>query len=154
MSDPTSTPWTLDPEREIADFERLKPRLAALWSSVFPPDEKPYTSVVVQSLTLDPGELVKLRGVTWYEERLLFLMIRLRNPRARLVYVTSQPIHPSVVDYYLQWLAGIPASHARRRLTLLSAYDTSLTPLTQKILARPRLRDASAAPSTTRRWRT
>jgi hypothetical protein len=92
-------PDGLSPEREIAEFERLKPRLAELWSDVFPPDEKPYTSVVVPSLTLDPGELAKLRGPTWYEERLLFLMIRLRNPRARLVYVTSQPIHSSVVDY-------------------------------------------------------
>jgi hypothetical protein len=132
-------PDGLSPEREIAEFERLKPRLAELWSDVFPPDEKPYTSVVVPSLTLDPGELARLRGPTWYEERLLFLMIRLRNPRARLVYVTSQPIHSSVVDYYLQLLSGIPASHARRRLTLLSAHDSSPRPLSEKVLSRPRL---------------
>jgi hypothetical protein len=129
----------LSPEREIEEFERLKQRLAELWSYVFPPDDKPYTSVVVPSLTLDPGELAKLRGPTWYEERLLFLMIRLRNPRARLVYVTSQPIHAAVVDYYLQLLSGIPASHARRRLTLLSAHDSSPRPLSEKVLRRPRL---------------
>jgi PGM1 C-terminal domain len=124
---------------EIEAFERLKPRLAELWSDVFPPDDKPYTSVVVPSLSLDSGELAKLRGASFYEERLLFLMIRLRNPRARLVYVTSQPVHEMVVDYYLQLLVGVPASHARRRLTLLSAYDASPTPLTEKILRRPRL---------------
>ena len=84
-------------------------------------DEEPHTSVVVPSLTLDQSELRKLPGASFYEERLLFLLIRLRNPRARMVYVTSQPVHPIVLEYYFQFLAGIPASHARARLTLLCA---------------------------------
>ena len=86
-------------------------------------DEEPHTSVVVPSLTLDQSELRKLPGASFYEERLLFLLIRLRNPRARMVFVTSQPVHPFVLEYYFQFLAGIPASHARARLTLLCAYD-------------------------------
>lgn len=128
---------TLD--EEIERFERLKPQLERLWDVVFPGDEEPYTSVIVPSLTLDQSELAKIPGVGFYEERLLFLLMRLRNPRARMVYVTSQPVHPMVLDYYLQMLAGIPASHARARLTLLCAYDSSPRPLTQKILERPRL---------------
>jgi hypothetical protein len=99
----------------------------------------PATSVVVPSLTLDNEELAKLSGVSYYEERLLFLLIRLRNPRASLVYVTSQPVHPLTLDYYLNLLAGVPASHARARLTMLCAYDASSRPLTQKVLERPRL---------------
>ncbi|PYQ46321.1 MAG: carboxylate-amine ligase [Acidobacteria bacterium] len=43
------------------------------------------------------------------------------------------------MDYYFHFLAGIPASHAASRLTLLSAHDTSPRALTQKILERPRL---------------
>jgi len=129
----------LDMETEIAAFDALKPRLAELWGTIFPGDEEHYTSVVVPSLTLDQGELRKLPGASFYEERLLFLLIRLRNPRARLVYVTSQPIHPLVLEYYFQFLAGIPSSHARSRLTLLCAHDSSPVPLTQKILERPRL---------------
>jgi len=129
----------LDLETEIAAFDALKPRLAELWSTIFPGDEEHYTSVVVPSLTLDQGELRKLPGASFYEERLLFLLIRLRNPRARLVYVTSQPIHPLLLEYYFQFLAGIPTSHARSRLTLLCAHDASPIPLTQKILDRPRL---------------
>lgn len=121
-------------EIEIAAFERLKPRLAALWDSVFPGDEEAYTSVIVPSLTLDPGEMAKIAGIDFYEERLLFLLMRLRNPRAHLVYLTSQPIHPLVVEYYLQLLMGIPASHARARLTLLCVYDSSARSLTEKIL--------------------
>jgi hypothetical protein len=49
------------------------------------------------------------------------------------------PLHPSIIDYYLQLLPGIPFSHARHRLLLLSTYDSSLKPLSQKILERPRL---------------
>ncbi len=132
-------PWDFDPRTEEAAFEALKTRLAGLWSAIFPGDDEHYTSVVVPSLTLDQGELSKIAGATFYEERLLFLLIRLRNPRARMVYVTSQPVHPLVLEYYFQLLAGIPASHARSHLTLLCAHDASPRPLTEKILERPRL---------------
>lgn len=126
-------------EIEIAEFDLLKPRLANLWDSVFPGDEEAFTSVIVPSLTLDPAEMAKIAGIAFYEERLLFLLMRLRNPLARVVYVTSQPIHPMVLDYYLQLLMGIPASHARARLTLLCVCDNSPRSLTEKILERPRV---------------
>jgi len=126
-------------ENEIAEFERLKPRLESLWNALSAREEEPYTSVVIPSLTLDQSELTKLEAASFYEERLLFLLIRLRNPQARMVYVTSQPVHPLILEYYFQLLVGIPASHARARLTLLCAYDASPRPLTEKILERPRL---------------
>ena len=129
----------LTAEQEIAEFERLKPRLLDLWSALSAREEEPYTSVVIPSLTLDQAELAKLEAAPFYEERLLFLLIRLRNPQARMVYVTSEPIHPLILEYYFQLLAGIPASHARSRLTLLCAYDSSPRSLTEKILERPRL---------------
>jgi len=132
-------PSDLSPEDEIARFDALKPRLQEVWQSLVDRDEEPYTSVVVPSLTLDQSELRKLPGASFYEERLLFLLIRLRNPRARMVFVTSQPVHGFVLEYYFQFLAGIPASHARARLTLLCAYDASPRSLTEKILERPRL---------------
>ena len=118
-------PADLSLEQEIAQFEALKPRLMQVWDTILMREEEPHTSVVVPSLTLDQAELRKLPGVGFYEERLLFLLIRLRNPRARMVYVTSEPIHTLVLEYYFQFLAGIPASHARARLTLLCAYDGS-----------------------------
>ena len=69
---------------------------------------------------------------------MLFALNLLRHPRARLVYVTSAPIHPSAVDYMLSLVSGIPTEHMRRRLTLLPLYDR---------LARPALReDPRAAP--------
>jgi hypothetical protein len=129
----------LTPEQEIADFQHLKPRLAEVWESLTMREEEPHTSVIVPSLTLDQSELRKIAGASFYEERLLFLLIRLRNPRARMVFVTSQPVHPIILEYYLQFLAGIPASHARSRLTLLCADDASPRSLTEKVLERPRL---------------
>ncbi|MBW8878442.1 MAG: carboxylate-amine ligase [Acidobacteria bacterium] len=129
----------LTPEAEIARFRELQPRLQAVWEALMMRDEEPHTSVVVPSMTLDQSELRKIDGASFYEERLLFLLIRLRNPRARVVYVTSQPVHPMILDYYFQLLAGIPASHARSRLTLLCAHDASPRSLTEKILERPRL---------------
>ena len=130
----------LSPEQEIAAFEKLKPRLELLWNALSAREEdSPYTSVVIPSLTLDQEELAKLEAASFYEERLLFLLIRLRNPHARMVYVTSQPIHPLILEYYFQFLAGIPASHARGRLTLLCVHDSSPRSLTEKILQRPRV---------------
>jgi hypothetical protein len=131
--------WELTEAQEVTAFDDLKPRLVPLWSAIDAGGDEPYTSVVVPSMTLDRAELEKIAGATFYEERLLFLLIRLRNPRARMVYVTSQPVHPMVLEYYLQFLAGVPASHARTRLTILSAHDGSPRPLTEKILERPRL---------------
>ncbi|HEY4572884.1 MAG TPA: peptide ligase PGM1-related protein [Thermoanaerobaculia bacterium] len=132
-------PIDLTPEAASAEFRRLQPHLLEVWNALMMADEAPHTSVVVPSMTLDQSELKKLAGASFYEERLLFLLIRLRNPRARVVYVTSQPVHPMILDYYFQLLAGIPASHARARLTLLCAYDASPRSLTEKILERPRL---------------
>ena len=60
-------------------------------------------------------------------------------PRTRLIYLTSEPLSETIVDYYLHLLPGVPAAHARARLTLLSCFDGSNRPLTEKILERPRL---------------
>ncbi len=143
-------------EIEIEAFERLKPRLSDLWDVVFPGDDETYTSVIVPSLTLDQAEMTKIPGISFYEERLLFLLMRLRNPRANVVYVTSQPLHPMVVDYYLHLLAGIPASHARARLTLICVYDSSPRSLTEKVLERPRVleRIRASIPNSSRAYLT
>jgi hypothetical protein len=74
-----------------------------------------------------------------YEERFLFLLLLLREPRLRMVYVTSTPIAPSIVEYYLALLPGIIPSHARARLSLIAVEDGSPRPLTAKLLEQPRV---------------
>lgn len=121
------------------NFRHLQLNLRERWktSEIF--DNSDADILIVPSLSIDQRELRKIEGCDHYEERLLFSLIRLRNPRTRLIYVTSIPLHPSIIDYYLQLLPGIPFSHARNRLLLLSTYDSSIKPLSQKILERPRL---------------
>ena len=124
---------------ERARFEALQATLPALFRRVFPDPHAAQTIVVLPGLTLDAAEVAKLSGAPHYEERLLCLLMLLRRPRTRVVYVTSQPLDERIVDYYLHLLPGVPAGHARRRLTLLDCHDASPRTLTEKILARPRL---------------
>jgi hypothetical protein len=129
------------PEERRA-FAVLQRALAPMYRRVFPDPLAARTVVVVPSMSLDAEELAKLVGASHYEERLLCMLALLRLPRTRLVYVTSVPIAPSIVDYYLHLLPGVPVSHARRRLTLLCCGDDAPAPLTRKILDRPWLVDA------------
>ncbi|MBV9455848.1 MAG: ATP-grasp domain-containing protein, partial [Rubrobacter sp.] len=124
---------------ERRSFAKIQERLAPLFQRVFPAPHAHQTVVVIPSLSLDTEELAKISGVHHYEERMLCMLMLLRLPRTNLVYVTSRPVAPTIIDYYLHLLPGIPVSHARRRLTLLSCHDASRAPLTQKVLERPRL---------------
>ncbi|MBR8837957.1 MAG: carboxylate-amine ligase [Stigonema ocellatum SAG 48.90 = DSM 106950] len=125
--------------QEIDKFRNLQLILRDRWKTIELFDHSDADILVIPSLSIDQRELNKVEGCEHYEERLLFSLIRLQNPRTRLIYVTSMPLHPSIIDYYLQLLPGIPFSHARNRLLLLSTYDSSKKPLSQKILERPRL---------------
>ena len=129
-------PGSAEERRRFAELQR---RLVPLYDRVFPDKHAAQTVVVVPSMSLDKEELRKLTAANHYEERLLCMLMLLRLPRTHVVYVTSEPIPPAIIDYYLHLLPGIPPSHARRRLTLLSCHDGSLGVLTEKVLARPRL---------------
>jgi hypothetical protein len=124
----------------VRRFDALQAKLVPLWTSIEQFNQDPQTIVVVPSLTLD-ADMAGMAGVRQQalEERFLFLLLLLRQPRARLIYVTSQAIHPDVVDYYLDLLPGVFAGHARKRLFLVSPLDGSSQSLTEKLLARPQL---------------
>lgn len=126
-------------EEELQRFAELQGHLVKQFRELFPDPARPRTVIVVPSLSVDRDLLFRIDGIHHYEERLLFMLMLLRLPRTRLIYLTSQPIASTIVDYYLHLLPGIPGSHARRRLTLLSCYDGSSLPLTVKILQRPLL---------------
>lgn len=140
MSLELQTPKLDIPSAEIqARFDRLQSRLVSLWELIESlEDHGDQTIVVVPSLTVDfdalQGSLLQA-----YEERFLFLLFLLRQPRARLIYVTSQPIQAAIVDYYLSLLPGVIPSHARERLFLLAPHDGAPQPLSVKLLQRPRL---------------
>lgn len=122
------------------DFQTLQEKLRPLWSTISGLNDLEQTIVVVPSLSLEKEFLERLGPqVIFYEERLLFLLLLLRQPRARLVYVSSLPIDERAIDYYVSLLPGVIPSNARKRLFLLSAGIASLEPLSQKILNDPSL---------------
>lgn len=132
--------WPLpgSPE-ELASFEQLKSRTVALYHNLARDPRAPQTVVIVPSLSMDPRELRKVTGVYHYEERMLVNLMLLRQPRTKVIYVTSQMLDPVVVEYYLALLPGVPRSHALSRLVMLHCNDASDVPLSQKVLARPRM---------------
>jgi hypothetical protein len=124
---------------ELRKFKKIQSRFADQFELFFPDNLANKTIVVIPSLSLDQEVLSKLDGALHYEERLLCLLMLLRMPRTHVIYVSSMPIDPVIIDYYLHSLPGMTGYHARERLTLLSCYDLSTLPLTQKILQRIRL---------------
>src|SRR5437773_928424 len=138
MLEPTAASGIIDPGYNSEDqFDQLQKKLVPLWKSIERFNQDPQTIVVVPSMSIDAiGSGAVMQA---YEERFLFLLLLLRQPRARLIYVTSQTILPSIIDYYLDLLPGVIPSHARPRLFLITPLDGSARPLSDKLLDRPRL---------------
>jgi hypothetical protein len=124
---------------ELARFAALQTQFAKSFGPIFDDPKAARTVLILPSLSLDQEVMTKISGGHHYEERMLCLLLLLRLPRTRLIYVTSTPINKTIIDYYLHLLPGVPADHARSRLTLLSCDDGAPVALTRKILARPRM---------------
>ncbi len=120
-------------------YDALQAKLVPLWHSIEKLNKDEQTIVVVPSAEVD-FELTASR-MQAYEERYLFLLLLLRQPRARMIYVTGQSIHPDIVDYYLDLMPGVISSHARERLFLISPQEATGRPLAQKLLDRPRVQE-------------
>ena len=141
MSTPTTTGaalYELDEAERYARYDRLQERMAAVWSAMRL-NEEGESVVVIPSVTVDrvgerSGSLTQA-----YEERFLFLLLLLRQPRLRMVYVTSMPIATTIIEYYLALLPGVIPSHARARLSLVSVNDSSPRSLSEKLQERPKL---------------
>lgn len=129
------------PEPPIAErFARLQENLVPLWKEIGRSDpggplQQANVIVVIPSLSADvPINSIQVQA---YEERFLFMLYLLRQPNIHLVYVTSQPIQPAIIDYYLDILPGVVISSARKRLHLVSPNDGMPIPLSRKLLDRP-----------------
>ena len=96
-------------------FDALQKTLQQRPGSYLPEYE---TLIVLPSLSFPAGELAKITAIERYEERLLYLLLQLADPDVHVIYITSLPIDPVVVDYYLRFLPD--PDEARRRLMLVS----------------------------------
>ena len=106
-----------------ASYDALQAKLIPLWKSIEHLNTDEQTIVVVPSAHVDV-ELTASQ-LQAYEERYLFLLFLLRQPRARMVYVTGQAIHPDIIDYYLDLMPGVIRSHARSRLFFVSPMEAT-----------------------------
>ena len=70
---------------------------------------------------------------------MLSVLFELRDPGLELTYVTSLPIEQRTIDYYMSLLPRRFRLSARRRLRLVSLNDNHQRPLSEKLLARPRV---------------
>jgi hypothetical protein len=132
-------------EQERYDrFDRLQARMPAVWDAMRL-NHADESVVVLPSITLDRAVAASGSLTQAYEERFLFLLVLLRQPRLRMIYVTSMPIAPEIVEYYLALLTGVIPSHARARLSLVAVNDASPRSLSEKLLERPRLLQRIAA---------
>lgn len=120
-------------------FAELQAKLRDFWPTVTLRSigDVERTVVVVHSISFDvPDQLIPVFPA--YEERFLCLVLSLlRAPRSRVVYVTSQPIHPRVLDYYFGLVPELDSPDARARFTAVSLVDGRNEPLSRKLLARP-----------------
>jgi hypothetical protein len=121
-----------------ATFAELQGKLRNFWPTVTLRSigDVERTVVVVHSLSFDvPDHLIPVFPA--YEERFLCLVLSLiRAPRSRVIYVTSQPIHPRLLDYYFGLVPELDAAEARARFVPVSLVDGSNEPLARKLLAR------------------
>ena len=120
-------------------FAELQARLRSFWPTVTLRSigDIERTVVVVHSISFEvPDHLVPVFPA--YEERFLCLVLSLlQAPRSRVIYVTSQPIHPRVLDYYFALVPELDTPEARSRFVPVSLVDGRNEPLARKLLMRP-----------------
>jgi hypothetical protein len=91
--------------------------------------------VVISSISFPSVELRKIAAIQHYEERLLCMLLLLDSTDLRIIFVSSLPIDPAIIDYYLGWLED-PVS-ARSRLDLVSLGDGEPRALSAKLREHP-----------------
>ncbi|HEV7854459.1 MAG TPA: peptide ligase PGM1-related protein [Mycobacterium sp.] len=135
---PARTLGELDEDDRYRAFDDLQLSMGHAWDSI-QKNLEDESVVVVPSISIERTTASTGTVIQAMEERALFLLLLLRQPRLQMIYVTSQPISEAIIEYYLGLLPGVIPSHARARLTLVPVGDASATSLSAKLLARPRL---------------
>jgi hypothetical protein len=129
----------MEDNKQQLPFNSLQQAFKSCYPFYFNDKMAAKTVIIIPGLSLDQEILGKIKGIIHYEERMLSMLMLLKMPNTHLIFLTSIPIDPVIIDYYLHLLPGITGHHARSRLTLLSCFDASRKSLAEKILERPRL---------------
>lgn len=94
------------------------------------------TFVVVSGMNSDKLNLSRVKGLKYYEERMLFFLFLLKYKRTKIIYVTSDGFNTNLFDYYINLI-----SHKKKeildiksRLTHISVKNNQYLALTDKVL--------------------
>jgi hypothetical protein len=68
---------------------------------------------------------------------MLSSLFELGDQTLQMIYVTSSPVEPAIIDYHLSLLPRGLGRRARRRLSMIGLSDRSSRPLSEKLLERP-----------------
>lgn len=71
-------------------FKSLQARLSKQYRSIFADRKAPRTVMVVPSMSLDQDVLAQIAGVHHYEERMLCLLLLLRLPHCRVIFLAAR----------------------------------------------------------------
>ena len=104
-----------------ARFSRLQERLGGVWGAMRL--NQPGESIVVVPSGATDGPHTTGAGLQVLEERFLFLLLLLRQPRLQVIYLTGRPVPERIIEYYLSLLPGVIPSHARARLHMVATQD-------------------------------
>lgn len=124
-------------------FEKLQRRLANQPWMVEEHTDKDRTLVYIAGMSLDQEELAKVAGIEFYEERLLYVIGLLRNPKTNIVFVTSKQIDPVILQYYFQLFSRSKSERAsmeQRWHHFFIGNTKRDKTLTQKVLQSQRVR--------------
>lgn len=102
------------------------------------------TFVFIAGMSLDAVELAKVKGIEHYEERLLYVIGYLRNPKTNIVYVSSRQIDPRIIQYYFELFCPDEKERKhwqKRFFHCITSQPTGKT-VTQKLLTSTRLRQS------------
>jgi hypothetical protein len=122
-----------------ARFSRLQERLGGVWGAMRL--NQPGESIVVVPSVAPDGPHTTGAGLQVLEERFLFLLLLLRQPRLQVIYLTGRPVPERIIEYYLSLLPGVIPSHARARLHMVATQDGTPRALAAKVIERPRVLD-------------
>ena len=79
--------------------------MASVWDA-WKLDLEDESVVIVPSVSMSRTVAAGSAITQAFEER-LFLLLLLRQPRLRMIYITSMPINSRIIEYYLALLPGV-----------------------------------------------
>ena len=112
----------VDPDAPVTAAERerfnlLQNHFARSFSKIFDDPKAPRAVLTIPSLSLDQQVMARITGVHHYEERMLCLLLLLRMPRTRMIYVparlSTRQLSTIICTCFPEFRAGMPASVSR-----------------------------------------